>query len=325
MGTLVNFCAGASVAQSLPSKNLDGLLINVPNAGKNQTSMSNTKKLIEVANPKYLMLDSGGFSLYEAEGSGKTIIFDENQPIYGSNTFNLTPNHVVDVARKINPDILVALDYPIGKFTDKNAQEMEFRKKLGFNAGWAIQTSHLKEIYSPHIQLFIPIQCYNLNHLDEFLYFTRGINHENLCMPVRNLTVNEIADFMFRFYQLGVKRVHLLGVASFYVMALAAYLAKHYFEWVSLDAQTWRIEANYSKYLNPHDLSREYIGDNVQIDSNTKIDCSCPWCQYNTLETIRDMPYTDRSFFLMRHNFWVTVNVGQQLYEHADSLWQFKT
>jgi tRNA-guanine family transglycosylase len=324
MGTLFNFCAGASAINSLPWQNLDGLLINVPDAGRNSTSIRRTEKFIQYATPRYLMLDSGGYSLLKAEEAGKDIIFDESKPIYGANFFNLTPKHVVDLAVYISPHILVALDFPIQKIKGASAQEIEFQKKLGINVSWAIQTSILRDKYCPHIRLFIPIQCYTLAHLEEFLYFIRDISHENLCMPVRNWTLDEIAGFMLRFYQIGVTQVHLLGVGAFFEIALASYMARNYFDWISLDAQTWRLEATFHRYLNPHDLSRENIREGMRIDPNLEMDCPCPFCQGKTFTFIRDLPFTEKTRFLMQHNYWVTENIARELYENAGSLWGFR-
>jgi tRNA-guanine family transglycosylase len=324
MGRFVNFCAGVNDENSLPQKNLEGILINVPNSGKNDRSLQNTRNFINGANPEFVMLDSGGYSLFVKEEQGKSIYCDPGQPIYFDDGINLTPTHVINVAREINPHILVALDFPIATLSEKNAHELEFRKKLGFNLTWAIETARLHAEYCPQINLFIPIQCYHLDHLEEFLYLTRDINHENLCMPVRNLTLQEISDFMLRFYQKGVKRVHLLGVGSFYQIALAAYLARNYFDWVSVDATTWRMEGGFGKYLNPHDLSRENIGQKITTVPDIEMDCLCPWCQYETFASIHQKHPTDMTAFLMRHNFWVTNHLAHELYDHADSLWNFR-
>lgn len=324
MGKLVNFCAGADDLNSLPQTNLEGLLLNVPNAGKNGRSLHNTKSFIHDANPEFVMLDSGGYSLFVAETAGKQIYCDPGNKINLDGGINLTPSHVISVAREINPHILVALDFPIATLSEKNAQELEFRKKLGFNVSWTIETARLHAEHCRQINLFIPIQCYHLTHLEEFLYLIRDVNQENLCMPVRNLTLQEITNFMLRFYQKGVKRVHLLGVGSFYQIALAAYLARHYFEWVSVDATTWRIEAGYNRYLNPHDLSREYIGDKVTINTEVAMDCPCPWCQYETFHSIQQKHYSDRMAFLMRHNFWVTNHLAKELFDNARSLWNYR-
>jgi hypothetical protein len=110
------------------------------------------------------------------------------------------------------------------------------RKKLKFNVKWAVQTAKLREEYCPEVGLFIPFQGYTLNHLDIFFRFIQEIHFDGISIPVRNLNLKDISLFLIRFYQMGIKRVHLLGTSSFYRMALCAYMARHYFEWVSLDS-----------------------------------------------------------------------------------------
>jgi tRNA-guanine family transglycosylase len=324
MGVFLNFCAGADDYRSLPGKNLDGILFNVPNAGKSKISITKTLQLIESEQPRYVMLDSGGFSLLEAELNGKQILCNPYKQMFFENAINLTPRHVVDLAVQLNPQFMVALDYPIGTTKDPDAQQVEFKKKIGFTVLWALETAALHQKYCPHIQLFLPIQCYNLSQLAEYFYLVRDLNLENLCMPVRNLSLQEIVHFVQQFWLNGARRIHLLGVGSLFHIAMAVYMAKNYFEWFSVDAQTWRIQAQYSRYLHPLDLKPEFIGDSVKINPDTSINCPCPWCAYQTLEGIRDLPYTDKTHFLMRHNYWVTTNIARELYEHANSLWEYR-
>jgi hypothetical protein len=216
--------------------------------------------------------------------------------------------------------MMTGLDYPIRKISDRGAQEHEFLRKLGFNMKWAIETAYLRKRYCPNIQLFIPVQCYDL---DQFHLFHNSIQHlsfDGLSMPLRNLEFKEIALFLLRFHQLGVKKVHLLGSTSFFLMALAAYFARHFFEWVSLDATSWRLTAEYKGYLNPNDLSWEYIGDDVLIDENIPMMCQCPFCQNSTFTFIKNLPYSDKVAFLRSHNFCVTEKAAKDLYENASDL-----
>jgi hypothetical protein len=103
-------------------------------------------------------------------------------------------------------------------------------------------------------------------------------------------------------------------------MALAAYFARHFFEWVSLDATSWRLTAEYKGYLNPNDLSWEYIGDDVLIDENIPMMCQCPFCQNSTFTFIKNLPYSDKVAFLRSHNFCVTEKAAKDLYENASDL-----
>jgi len=320
MGSLIVYCAGTSV-DVLPGNSIDALLLNVPNNGGTERAIQESKNLIRVCNAKTTMLDSGGYQLFVAEQEKKEIICDEKIPlIQEKDLVNLTPFHVIWAAVRINPDRLVALDYPIATIEEKEKQEVEFRRKLGFNADWAIQTAQLREKHCPHIQLFLPIQCYNLDHLERYRRLVTGIRFDGYSMPVRNLNLGEIALFLSRFYQLGIRQIHLLGTLRFFTIALCAYAARHFFDWVSLDATTWRLQAQDSRYMNPHDLSAEYIGNDAIIDPGIQMDCPCPWCRNKTFTYIKHLPFKVREEFLRCHNFWVVDRVSRDLFQNSGSI-----
>ena len=175
-----------------------------------------------------------------SEQKNKKVICDKNKPIncLGKDGLNLTPQHVVKAAQKINPDIMISLDFPIFTLSDQGEQEFEFRKKLGCNSSWAKETAELRQIYCPSINLFVPVQCYTLKQFDMFYDYIKDINFDGFSMPVRNMDLKEIALFLIKFYQMGIRKVHLLGTFSFFTIALAAYMARHLFDWISLDATT---------------------------------------------------------------------------------------
>ncbi len=78
---------------------------------------------------------------------------------------NIAPCHVVERAIEIKADSMVALDFPIRKIKDRREQNSEFRKKLKYNVKWAIETAALRKILCPEIDLFIPVQAYNLRQV----------------------------------------------------------------------------------------------------------------------------------------------------------------
>ena len=92
---------------------------------------------------------------------------------------------------------------------------------------------------------------------------TGGLDFDGVSMPIRELKIQDVALFLVSFYQRGISRVHLLGTFSFPVIALCAYMARHLFEWVSLDATTWRFAADKGEFLHPFDLSRVKLHLNV--------------------------------------------------------------
>lgn len=324
MGQLVSLCAGANM-DVLPSKHVDALLFNVPDNGSSPRVIEYALKMMKSARVKFSMLDSGGFQILQAEDNSKKITFDDSKPVINSESeINLTPKHVMLAAAKLNPHIAVGLDFPIRKITDPDERELEFLRKLGFNVKWAIESAELRKMLCPEVLFYLPIQCYDLNHLDLFLKLIGDINFDGVSMPVRNLSINEIALFMVRFYQLGIRRVHLLGTSKFFAIALSAYMARNLFEMVSFDATTWREQAQHVGYLNPYDLSSEILTSTVIVDEKFSINCECPFCRGKTFTYIKNLPYTDKVSFLRNHNWWVTEKAAKDLYQNCGNLLQLE-
>ena len=321
MGNLIYFCAGVN-ADILPAKNINAILLNVPDNGGDEKAIRNAKKLIKISGAKHVMLDSGGYQLIKGEGEGLEIGYDEKGPIRQEGKINFTPRHVIRAAVGLQPDIMVGLDFPIAKIDDREKREIEFRKKLGFNASWAIETAELKEKYCPESRLFIPVQCYILEHFDLFFRLIQGVRFDGFSMPVRNLSFGEIVLFLMRFRELGVKQVHLLGTSKIMIVALCAYMARHFFDWVSFDATSW--SAKYGNFLNPHDLSSEWLAPEMTIDESIPMDCDCPWCKGKTFSYIKNLPLTERTAFMKCHNHWVIEKAVQESYGNSGTLSQLR-
>jgi len=185
---------------------------------------------------------------------------------------------------------------------------------------WAKETSKLWQKYCPDVKLLLALQCYNLNQAEEYYRSIDGIKFSGISMPVRNMKLPEIGLIMARSWQLGIDRFHLLGVTEFFTLALAAYMARHFFQRVSLDSRSWKIRATYNTYLNPHDLMGEELGNDVIIDDSIKMDCGCPWCKGRSFNYIKKLPYYDRRILLGCHNFWVTEKAAIDLYENSGSV-----
>jgi queuine/archaeosine tRNA-ribosyltransferase len=225
----------------------------------------------------------------------------------------------MEAAAIIRPDIVVGLDFPIKK-TDPSEQELEFMRKLGFNVVWTKECSKLRKRLCPDIRFFVPIQCYDLNQLDQFCSMITGVEYDGFSMPVRNLTDKGIVLFMVRFYQMGVRQVHILGTSKILVIAITAYMARHFFDWVSFDATTWRKYAENSLYMNPYNLLQERIAPDVKINASIPMDCECPFCRGKTFTFIKNLPDTDRTAFLRGHNWWVIEKATQDLYQNASNV-----
>jgi queuine/archaeosine tRNA-ribosyltransferase len=277
--------------------------------------------MLKYAKTETTMVDSGGYQIIGAEKNNKKVTFDPSLPLMRSaNRLNISPSHVVEAACKLQPSIMTALDFPIRVFSDKTDQDREFLRKLKFNIVWTQQTALLREKHCPHIQLFIPVQCYNLDQFETFWNSIKGIQCDGLSLPIRNLKLPELALFLLLFYQIGARKVHILGASSFFMIALAAFFARHFFEWVSFDSTSWRQAAQFQKYRNPYDLSPEYIGSEVLIDEQTPIMCQCSFCAKMTFTLIKNLPYTEKVDFLRNHNFYATERVTEEMFEQASTL-----
>jgi queuine/archaeosine tRNA-ribosyltransferase len=234
-----------------------------------------------------------------------------------SKEINLAPKHVMEVAAILNPDIVVGLDFPILKLKTAAEKDAEFALKQKYNVPWAYDSFAWHKELCPHAKFFLPIQCFTSDQLDLFLRRVDGIVYDGVSMPIRALSLGEIALFMVRFYQRGVTRVHLLGTFSYRVIALCAFMAHRFFEWVSLDATSWRIAAEKGEFFNPLDLSRESLAPSVAIDPEVVNTCQCPFCRGMSFREIQELPRREKVDHLRKHNWAVLDQVSRDLYVNA--------
>lgn len=299
---------------------LEAILLNAPDVLNN---FNKCRQLIQVARPRYRMLDSGGYQLYLRENKpGCHITFDEEDDFcMSSSRFNISPRHVLDAAHSINANIVVALDYPIRKLTGASEQRVEFYRKLPFNKRWALRTSELmsQRCHDTNM-LFIPVQCYDVRQFEIFYYCVRECAFGGFSMPVRNLKLDNILEFLLKMHEWGISRVHLLGTTAAKTITLAAYMARHFFRWLSLDSATYRLAAGYGQYLAKEDLRVIRVGNKNPVDRTGQITCRCPWCRhYTEFGNIIDMEPSLKSGFLYRHNLTVTTNFARDAYANAVS------
>jgi tRNA-guanine family transglycosylase len=317
MGKLVNFCAGADI-KTLPTQPIDALLLNTLDHGSTSAKIAAALEMLKIANPKHSVLDSSGYQILQGQLNGLRIISDSGLVLKsGGSQINLAPQHVMEVASILRPDIVVGLDFPIRKFKSPAEKEAEFTRKLQLNVRWAYDSAVWQKTLCPQVKLFLPVQSYNLEQLEVFFRRTAGIAYDGLSMPVRELDLEEIALFLVRFYQRGTTRVHLLGTASLGVISICAFMAHNLFEWVSLDATSWRKAAEMGDFYNPLDLSREKLTPTVIIDPNIRNDCPCPFCQGQTFSKIQALPRSDKTRLLREHNFWVLTRACHDFYANS--------
>jgi tRNA-guanine family transglycosylase len=319
MRRFINFLATPDLYY-LPGHRVDAVMINYPHYLSTPGGMRGTQEILKTANPRFVFMDSGGFQKLSAEIKRERSIGEAPLSEYENMLLNLSPETIVDAAARLRPTAMMALDAPIRKIPDHDAREKEFRKKFNRNVRWAIETAELTLKRCPEVGLFLPVQCYTLQHLEEFMKAIRGIQLNGLSLPIRGMNLLEVALFLLRFHQNGIRNVHLLGVSAFFPMALAAYFGRHFFHWVSLDAQTWRQSAIHNDYTSPHDLTSVEINERVVIPEGTILDCPCPFCRGKTFSYFKNLPYKDRRMLLGCHSWWVTEKTAEKLYASAESI-----
>ena len=311
------FCAGAEL-KDLPGGTVDNLFLSAVTAGKTEAQIKKSMELSECSKSVNTIVDSGGFSLGTAEEDA--LKKHMNLPLgHFIENLKLSPEYVVNVAKRLSPTEFVSLDFPIREVPLPD-QEAEFRRKLEYNLPWAIETAKLREKYCPQIGLLIPVQCFTLQQLDGFLDGIKDLSFSGLAMPTRAATLTEVALFLHRFWQAGIRRVHLLGVSHFLMLALSAYFARHYFDDFSLDSTTWRKQGSKDIYMRPYNLGKTEISEHTQIDPKIKMDCECPWCRNRNFSYVKHLPAPDRHQFLFCHNFFVISRMCETLNEHAGSI-----
>jgi len=308
MGKLTYF--GAGLQKSIyPKMKIQGVLISSATEGKTERSILYRLKMLEKIQYQYMILDSGGYQLIAAEQKGnlkKSKIMDW-----------LTPKHVMTSAAKFNPDIVMALDYPILNISDPQKQVREFEKKIITNLRWSRECIELKDSYCPQAQLFLPVQAYNTKQMDFFFTKLASTKFDGVSLPARNSSPPQIIQQLLFLHNIGIRKIHLLGTSTFTSIIVSAFMAKHYFDWVSLDSTSWRQRAQYGLYLHPGNLSTIKIKPNRTYPS---IKCSCPWCKYQNLYDLTNLPVTDCTFFVANHNYFVIENICRQAFDHSDSI-----
>ena len=317
-GKLNFLCAGISPGR-LPKGDVEGLLISTASDCKNSKSIQRSKDMIGAAKPKHLMIDSGGFQIFLAEKREVPMTFDPELPLtVTKKSLNLAPRHVVEKAIQMGAGSMVALDFPIRKLKGPVEREREFQKKLPYNVRWAIETAELRKKHCPDISLFIPIQAYNLIQFEEFCEKIKGIDFDGFSLPVRNMSMQDIAMFLLKIHKMGIKKVHILGSSSLPVMSVCAYMSQRFFDSVSFDATTWRISAQYGNFINPKDLANKRLDKDGSYDP--QIDCQCQACKGKALGQIAALDKKERMKILLTHNYQAIQDLCKEFGEASFDL-----
>ena len=119
---------------------------------------------------------------------------------------------------------------------------------------------------------------------------------------------------------MGIRKVHLLSVSNLTGLALAAYFARNILSWCSVDATTWRLDADKMIYMDPFDFHAVNVGDKSSFQEGERPLCDCPWCAGHTFTGIKNIPQTDRISLLRSHNYYVVQKAGEEFYKNSTDL-----
>jgi queuine/archaeosine tRNA-ribosyltransferase len=318
---LVNFNAGTD-KRNKPSDQIEAILFNVAEHGSSDRRIENALQLVQSIKYDHMGLDSGGYQILKAEQKGWAISFDNERPAFhGKGAINLVPRHVMETAAIFEPDMVIGLDHPLNpKIKTPLGKRIEFINKSVRNISLAHESAKWHQKLCPHIRLFIPIQCYELEQLDLYFNGLRGVKFDGVSIPIRNMPVGKIVAFLHSFYQRGIRCVHLLGTSRLTIIALGAYMARHLFEWVSIDSTTWNTAAIYSGFINPKDLVRIDLRPNGRGNHGHFNDCTCPYCNGLTFPQVKGLPLSEKRTLLRKHNWWVIDAAFKDMYEASTSL-----
>jgi len=333
MGMLIPVLAGSD-SNVAPESHIDAMLFSTAWCLKTGRSLEETARIFKELSVIYRIIDSGGFQLLMAEQTKPKLIskngkpeiefnkpllsFDKNKPVYQKNIINLTPEHVIKTTIAVNADITTALDYPLPKTSIPGVQEFEFMRSVYYNTFCARETSALWEKFCPQVKLLFPVQAYNLRQFNVFMDMLGTAVFYGPSLPTRNMPIAQLVLFLIKFWQMLFKIAHILGSSKFAVIAIAAYFARNYFDWVSFDATSWRRNAEYENYLLPFCLIPISIKPDTKINNEIPITCTCSWCSYySSINEIQFLRYEEKSSFLRRHNWYVINEASKAFFGNA--------
>lgn len=322
-GEFINFFAGADDINRLPSDRMGAILVNTPRSMRTEAACRYTSKLIRKSGAALVMLDSGGFQVLNMQQKGGKVTFDPSHPlIFRKSELNISTEHIIEADRKFRPTIVTGLDCPVLKTSDPREQRREFFRKLEQNLAWMGEISSLHRIYKCESDLYLPVQCYTLDQFEYIADELQDLEFDGLSLPTRNMTPEKITQFLLRFHQLGVRKVHLLGVSNFSGISLAAYFARNVFERCSVDGASWRVWAQFRKYLDPVNLLTVDVGDRKRSKRSIRRDrpCDCKACKgFTTMADVKKIKGYNRAVFLMKHNFHVLNQLGRDCFLNAQN------
>jgi hypothetical protein len=138
----------------------------------------------------------------------------------------------------------------------------------------------------------------------------KGIEFDGFSLPVRNMSMKDIAIFILKMHGWGVKKVHILGSSSLPVISVCAYMSQRFFDGVSFDATTWRISAQYGRFIQPDDLAHKSLNEAGSFDPEFR--CQCQSCNGKNLGQIAALDRKERMKILVTHNYLAVQNLSKE-------------
>jgi len=330
MGEFINVASSLTLENIPKTYALDALLLNVPGVGKNETTIKNAIILAAESKAKYFYLDSGGFEIIKAVTAvpPEPIYYDPDRPLYINGHLNITPRQIYEVAKKLLPSVIIALDYPVNKCPDVSRQELNYMLTMGFNLKCARETASYVDKYinetGEDAKFYIALQTYNLSQMNDYLKNLENINYDGISIPKRVHTPTSLSLFLFhiykRFREKKLPDIHLLGSTKFAYLAVLAYFAKNFFDYVSVDATSWAYYSRVMLYVYPLDLRATDIGDDADLEKFEFMKCDCPSCR--RFESVNDLKVQHEDYkkiMLYNHNWFVINDAMREFYNHADT------
>ena len=292
-----------------------GILFNIIDNFRTERMMEKTRDFIDKSLGRKIFLDSSGYHLLNAENKGKEITFDYSRDIVsGKRAFNLTTDHIIELREKLGETLSTNLDWPVKKTNDPSEQKADFKKKFDFNIKSAVRTAQITAEKQLPGSLFLGIQAYNVSQVDRFLNSFKDLTFDGVCLPVRTMTTRQIAAFVFRIRQVGIKAVHILGTGSLANLAMCAFLARNVVDYISVDGTGWLFATSDEKIMDPVTLRRIKVGKN---DTGPFLkDCGCRICRGKNPYDRPVTPWESRAI----HNCHAVCHACEELYRYATDI-----
>jgi hypothetical protein len=261
VGILVSFLGGMD-DKVLPVSDIGGILFNTPEILRSPSALANIKTTIQIANPRYIMVDSGGYQAFKTkEKNGQLppeeqsiLIMNSNKPLYGKKMFNLTAKHVLDAVLLLRPHFVISPDIPVPKPLYVDQKRFLFLESLGYNVYCAAELSGMLHEHHLDAKLLIPLQLFDLFEYDYFFKQICTLDFAGLSIPRRIMSNEKLALFVLKARSLGITYLHLLGSGRVAHIAILAYMARHYMDFISFDSTNVFQFSSKSQYLRPFSL-----------------------------------------------------------------------